>query len=51
MLFDALKGTCAVWLVQEFVSFDAPLIYWLQISAGIMAIIGHNYSLFLIETG
>ena len=49
MLFDALKGTCAVWLVQEFVHFDTPLIYWIQIAAGIMAIIGHNYSLFLVE--
>jgi acyl phosphate:glycerol-3-phosphate acyltransferase len=49
MLLDALKGTLAVWLVQELVVVDAPMIYWLQITAGIMAIIGHNYSLFLIE--
>jgi glycerol-3-phosphate acyltransferase PlsY len=49
MIFDALKGTFAVWLVQELVQLNAPTIYWIQIAAGIMAIIGHNYSLFLIE--
>ncbi|MBI9048529.1 MAG: glycerol-3-phosphate acyltransferase [Anaerolineaceae bacterium] len=49
MIFDALKGTFAIWLVQELVPLEAPAIYWLQITAGILAIIGHNYSLFLIE--
>jgi acyl phosphate:glycerol-3-phosphate acyltransferase len=51
MIFDALKGTLAIWLVKEMVPMDTPGIYWLQIAAGILAIIGHNYSLFLVERG
>ena len=49
MIFDALKGTLAIWLVKDLVALDVPWIYWLQIAAGILAIIGHNYSLFLVE--
>jgi len=51
MIFDVLKGTFAIWLVSEITQMKAPWIYWIQITAGIFAIIGHNYSLFLIEQG
>ena len=49
MIFDALKGTLAIWLVKDIVPLETPWIYWLQIVAGILAILGHNYSLFLVE--
>jgi glycerol-3-phosphate acyltransferase PlsY len=49
MIFDVLKGTLAIWLVSVITLMEAPWIYWVQIAAGILAIIGHNYSIFLIE--
>lgn len=49
MIFDALKGTLAIWLVGVITQMAAPWLYWVQIAAGILAIIGHNYSVFLIE--
>ena len=49
IVFDALKGTLAIWLVSVITMMSAPWLYWVQIVAGILAIIGHNYSIFLIE--
>lgn len=46
-VFDTLKGAAAVWVARALVpaeSLMAPL-------SGLMAIIGHNYSLFLVEKG
>jgi glycerol-3-phosphate acyltransferase PlsY len=42
---DILKGACAVWLARWLVSGNA----WLEIIAPILAILGHNYSIFLAE--
>lgn len=44
-LLDVLKGTIAVYLAK---SFD-PEFYWLHVLAGIAAIVGHNYSIFLLQ--
>jgi glycerol-3-phosphate acyltransferase PlsY len=44
-LMDILKGTASVWLVQAV----SPGNEWLHILAPIAAIIGHNYSIFLLE--
>jgi glycerol-3-phosphate acyltransferase PlsY len=43
--FDALKGAAAVWIGQTF--FASP--DWITAANGLLAIIGHNYSAFLIE--
>jgi glycerol-3-phosphate acyltransferase PlsY len=42
---DVLKGAGAVWLAREF----APGFTWLEVLAPVMAILGHNYSIFLLE--
>ncbi len=42
---DMLKSAGAVWIARYFI----PDEYWIQVFAGFFAIIGHNYSIFLIE--
>ncbi|HRQ41289.1 MAG TPA: glycerol-3-phosphate acyltransferase [Chloroflexota bacterium] len=46
---DALKGFAAVWLARFFLSAGAgeALIPWISVTAGIFAVIGHNWSVFL----
>src|SRR5512140_1621130 len=42
---DGFKGAAAVWVAQA----AAPGNHWLHVLAGLAAILGHNYSLFIIE--
>ena len=42
---DVLKGASAVWVAQAI----SPENHWLHIMAPIATILGHNYSLFLVE--
>jgi len=44
-LADFLKGACAVWLARR-MSVGSP---WVEVLAGLAAVLGHNYSIFLIE--
>lgn len=44
-LFDMLKGTVTVFLAHEM----APGVVWLMVAAPIFAILGHNYSIYMIE--
>ncbi len=44
-LLDTLKGAGAVWLASAIV----PGTIWLKVFAPMMAILGHNYSIFLTE--
>ena len=44
-ILDVLKGAGAVWIAQALV----PGNHLVHILAGITAIVGHNYSIFLIE--
>lgn len=46
-IFDMLKAAACVWLAR----WVAPGRVWLEVLAPVMAIIGHNYSIFLIERG
>ncbi|HUI88556.1 MAG TPA: glycerol-3-phosphate acyltransferase [Anaerolineales bacterium] len=43
-LFDMFKGIAAVWLARTL----APNV-WIEVLAPIAAVLGHNYSIFLIE--
>jgi len=43
-LLDGLKAASAVWLARALTSST-----WLEVLAPIVAIVGHNYSIFLIE--
>jgi glycerol-3-phosphate acyltransferase PlsY len=44
-VLDAAKSTVCVWLAIWLL----PANYWIHVLAPIMAILGHNYSIFLIE--
>lgn len=44
-ILDALKGASAVWLSQTL----SAGIDWMSAMSGVLAIVGHNYSAFLIE--
>lgn len=43
-ILDVLKGAATAWVV----SWLAPQLPWVQVGAALLAIIGHNYSIFLI---
>lgn len=44
-LLDLLKGAASVWLARWIV----PDMIWIQVLAPVMIIIGHNYSIFLVQ--
>ena len=44
-LLDLLKGACSVWLAK----WILPDMVWFHVFAPVMVILGHNYSIFLIE--
>lgn len=46
-VLDFLKAACSVWLARWIV----PDMVWIQVLAPVMVIIGHNYSIFLINRG
>ena len=45
MVLDVLKGAASVWMARLF----APGNVWLEILAPAAAILGHNYSIFMVE--
>lgn len=48
-LSDVLKGFAAVWLVRFFLApqLSSDWFPWLSVVAGVMAVVGHNWSIFL----
>jgi len=44
-LLDMLKSAGAVWIAQYFI----PDGYWLHVFAGLFSVLGHNFSIFLLE--
>jgi glycerol-3-phosphate acyltransferase PlsY len=48
-LSDVLKGFAAVWLVRHFLApqLSDDWYPWLTVVAGVMAVVGHNWSIFL----
>jgi acyl phosphate:glycerol-3-phosphate acyltransferase len=46
VILDALKGIAATWITLFFFPQGNP---WLQAAAAILAIVGHNYSIFMLE--
>lgn len=47
-LSDVLKGACAIWIARWlFTDAMGTMLPWAEIAAGIMAVIGHNWSIFL----
>ena len=49
-LGDIMKGLSTLWVVAWLIPPDSALKVWVQVAAPLMAIMGHNYSIFLIET-
>jgi glycerol-3-phosphate acyltransferase PlsY len=47
---DVLKGMSTMWLVAWLIPADVPGRVWFQVIAPLLAIMGHNYSIFMIET-
>jgi acyl phosphate:glycerol-3-phosphate acyltransferase len=48
-ILDFLKGVLAVWLARYLIPADVSWKVWIEVLAPIAAILGHNYSIFLIE--
>jgi glycerol-3-phosphate acyltransferase PlsY len=46
-LLDILKSAGIVWLAR----LIYPQAYWVQVLVGFIAVVGHNYSVFLLERG
>lgn len=47
-LSDALKGACAIWLSRAlFGNAVGDFLPWVEVAAGVMTIVGHNWSVFL----
>ena len=44
-ILDFLKATAAVWITKMLTDQDP----WLVAAAGVLAVVGHNYSIFLLE--
>lgn len=47
---DMTKGLATMWLVAWLIPVDTPGRVWFQVIAPLLTIMGHNYSIFLIET-
>jgi len=46
---DIVKGLSTSWIVAWLMPIDSPLKVWVQVAAPLMAIMGHNYSIYLLE--
>lgn len=46
---DVLKGACAVWLVRALFrgSVTEDWLPWVEVSAGILSVVGHNWSVYI----
>ncbi len=44
-LLDGLKGACSVWMARGL----QPGNHWIEVAAALMAILGHNFSIYLLE--
>lgn len=48
-VMDMLKGAAAVWVTRWLLPAGAPLFHWVEVAAPLMAVLGHNYSIYMIE--
>jgi glycerol-3-phosphate acyltransferase PlsY len=49
-LLDFAKGAVTVYVARALFPAGDPLFHWAEIAAPLAAILGHNYSIYLIET-
>lgn len=48
-ILDVIKGASTVWLVRWLIPAATPFFPWYEIAAPLAAILGHNYSIYLLE--
>ncbi len=48
-ILDVIKGASTVWLVRWLIPATTPFFPWYEIAAPLAAILGHNYSIYLLE--
>jgi acyl phosphate:glycerol-3-phosphate acyltransferase len=48
-ILDGVKAAAAVWLVRWLVPADLPYFHWVEVAAPLLAILGHNYSIYMLE--
>jgi len=48
-ILDVLKGAATVWLVRWLIPPSTPYFHWIEVAAPLAAILGHNYSIYLLE--
>lgn len=48
-VLDVIKGASTVWLVRTFVPAGLPYYHFIEIAAPLAAILGHNYSIYLLQ--
>src|SRR5512135_2723740 len=48
-VLDLLKGAASVWIARWLIPASTPFIHWIEIAVPLAAILGHNYSIYLLE--
>lgn len=48
-VLDVLKGAATVWLARWLIPATTPFFHWIEIAVPLTAILGHNYSIYLLE--
>lgn len=49
-ILDILKGAGTVWIARALMGSETfPLYHWIEVAAPLLAILGHNYSIYLLE--
>jgi glycerol-3-phosphate acyltransferase PlsY len=48
-ILDVVKAACAIWIVRALFADSVPAgwLPWLEVTSGVMSVIGHNWSIFL----
>lgn len=48
-VLDFLKGAATVWIARWLISPATPFFHWIEVAVPLAAILGHNYSIYLLE--
>ena len=48
-VLDVVKAACGVWIVRALFADSVPAAWlpWLEVTSGVMSVVGHNWSIFL----
>jgi acyl phosphate:glycerol-3-phosphate acyltransferase len=48
-VLDVLKGAGTVWIARWLIPASTPYFHWIEVIVPLAAILGHNYSIYLLE--